>query len=70
MADAVPTPGTELDAEDGVAVGDVVRVLEPFDTAFPEPLQVDRIFVAEDGGVVFELAGGHCFARHYLEVAE
>lgn len=66
LSEGVSAPGG-FDEHAGIKRGDSVRVLPPFDLSFPDPLLVESITAADDGAVVFFLAGAGSFARHFLE---
>lgn len=53
--------------------GDVVRVLEPFAGAFPDPLAIAEVIVHEDGQVAYllgEEGAAGAFDPNYVELVE
>jgi hypothetical protein len=50
-------------------IGQQVRVLEPFTTAFPDVYIIEDIFTYEDG-TAYLINGEHTFDAMYLEAAQ
>ena len=51
-------------------VGDLVRVLAPFDAGYPDGAEVQEIVTNDDGSTVFILNDGFGYDRQYLEKVE
>lgn len=51
-------------------VGDVVRILAPFDESFPETYEVTEVVTHGDDQVTYVLGEAGGFDAKYLELAE
>jgi hypothetical protein len=50
-------------------VGQIVRVLEPFATSFPDQYEITEVIEHPDGQVAYVLGEAGAFAPQYVELA-